>query len=298
MREEVEKSCVRRIRSGLPKKERIPAKFHLTFGRSTTGKLPVHLDMVWDGGRYEKDMVLHGLASQIESWLREMLQCDKHRIDSAHLYFQGEKDGAMLEVVFLGKVVCISILGFADDHPKSALSVNRKHFERQVRSMYDYLRTEEWKNGCTELAKKEFTEFSTVPDCEAPEDSIEMSANLPEKAWWTFYVNQQIQICDGEFINDKPVRAFFDDILQGKDGFYYLTMPDLCYCSYIKVWVHGETARVQMCTITESGKYKRDQRITVQSSRLREQAAKVYSVLTENGGFTYADDTDDGDCDE
>ena len=279
MCEKVEKGRVRLIRSRLPKKERIPAKFHLTFGRSTTGKLPVHLALVWAGGRYEKDMVLHGLASQIESWLREMLQCDKHRIDSAHLYFQGEKDGAMLEVVFLGKVVCISILGFDDDHPKSALSVNRKHFERQVRSMYDYLRTEEWKNGCTELAKKEFTEFSTIPECEAPEAVLELEADRPNSIGWHFSVDQLRNFCDAEFVNGQEVRSFFEEVAEAEDGFYFLSMPSEFYCDYFKVWVRGETSRVQLCCISNSGAYRHDHHMTVRSDVLREQAEKVLAVL-------------------
>ena len=112
MREKVEKGMVRRIRSGLPKKDRVPAKFHLSFERSTTGKLPVHLALVWNGGRYEKNMVLHGLASDIESWLREVLQCSKHRVDSGYLSFYGENDGVELALDFLGKVACISIFSF------------------------------------------------------------------------------------------------------------------------------------------------------------------------------------------
>lgn len=280
MRGEVEKSRVRRIRSGLPKKERILAKFHLTFERSTTGKLPVHLALVWDGGRYEKDMVLHGLASHIESWLREVLQCSKHRIDSAHLYFHGEKDGAMLEVVFLGKIVCISILGFSNNGHTGIFSVNRKDFMRQVRSMYDYLRTEEWQDGCRALEEREFTEFSTVPDCEAPETVLELEADRPNSIGWHFSVDQIRNFCDAEFVNGQEVRSFFEELARGEEGFHFLSMPSEFYCDYFKVWVRGETSRVQLCCISNSGAYKHDHHMTVRSDGLREQAEKVLAVLT------------------
>lgn len=279
MRREVEKSRVRRIRSGLPKKERIPAKFHLTFERSTTGKLPVHLALVWDGGRYEKDMVLHGLASHIESWLREMLQCSKHRVDSGYLSFYGENDGAELAIDFLGKVACISILSFADDHPKSALSVNRKHFERQVRSMYDYLRTKEWQDGCRALEEREFTEFSTVPDCEAPESVIEMEAYKSDSVGWCFSVNQIHKFCDTELMDVQEARSFFEALTKAGDGFHFLSMHGEFYCDYFKVWVRGETSRVQLCCISNSGVYRHDHHMTVRSDGLREQAEKVLAVL-------------------
>lgn len=139
--------------------------------------------------------------------------------------------------------------------------------------------TKEWQDGCRALEEKEFTEFSTIPECEAPQAVIGMEADTPDSVGWRFSVNQIHKFCDTEYMDVQDARSFFEALTKAGDGFHFLSMPGEFYCDYFKVWIHGGTSRIQLCCVSNSGSYMYDQHMTVSSDELREQAAKVLAVL-------------------